>query len=87
MHIHNIQRREEDLTLDIGIKYIEVKFCKSDTTFATQQTTDGITLEITDKTPLEEVIIEDNVKKYHQTKGAFPLIDYPPFVLRYWSLR
>ena len=57
MYIHNIQRRKEDHTLAGQIKYIEGKFRKSRTTFVTQQQTDDITLEITDKIPLEKVII------------------------------
>ena len=67
MHIHNIQVREEDCTLAKRIKYIKGKFSKSGTNFVTQQQTDSSTLKITDKTPLEEVIIEENVKNYHQT--------------------
>ena len=41
------------------------------------QETDGSTLEITDKIPLERVIIEENLKKYHQTKGACPWLGDP----------
>ena len=47
------------------------------TTLVTQQQTNGSTLEIIDKIPLEKVIIEENLKKYHQTKGAGPLLNDP----------
>ena len=33
-----------------------------------------MTLELTDKIPLEKVIIEENLKRYHQTEGACPLL-------------
>ena len=46
----------------IWIKYIEVKFRKPGTTVVTQQQTDGSTLEIIDKTPLEKVTISENLK-------------------------
>ena len=70
MHIHNMQRREEDLNLARQIKYIEVKFRKLGTTFVTKQQTYSSTLKITDKIPLEKVIISENLKTYHQTEGA-----------------
>ena len=57
MNIRNMQRREEDRTLDRRTKYIEGKLSKSGTNFVTQQQTDGSTQEITDKTSLGEVII------------------------------
>ena len=63
MHILNMQRQE---------KY---KFRKSGTTFVTQQKNDSSTLKITDKTPLEKVIIAEKVKKYHQIEGSCPLLD------------
>ena len=50
MHILNMQRQD---------KY---KFRKSGTTFVTEQQTGGSTLDIIDKTPLEKVITEENVK-------------------------
>ena len=62
MHVHNMQRQEEDYTMVRGIKYIEGKSIKSCTNFVTQKQTYGSTLEITDKTPLEKVIMEENVK-------------------------
>ena len=37
----------------------------------------GSTLETTNKIPPENVIIEENLENYHQTKGAFPLLDEP----------
>ena len=68
---------EEDRTLAIQIKYIKGKLSKPGTTLVTQQQTDGRALEITDKIPLEKIIIEENLEKYHQTEGAFPLLDDP----------
>ena len=62
MHVHNMQRQKEDRTMVRGIKYIEGKSIKSDTNFFTQQQIDGSTLEITDKTPLEKVILAEHVK-------------------------
>ena len=62
MHVHNMQRQEEDYTMVRGIKHIEGKSIKSGTNFVTQKQTNGSTLEITDKTPLEKVIMEENVK-------------------------
>ena len=79
MHIRNMQKREEYYNLARQIKYIEGKLRKSVTTFVTQHQTDGRTLEITDKTPLEEVIIAENMKKHHQNKRACPLLDDPQF--------
>ena len=70
-----MQWQEEDRTLSIRVKYIEVKFRKSGTTFFTQEEPDGITLEITYKPPLEKVIISENVKKYHQIEGSCMLLD------------
>ena len=72
-----MQRREEDRTLSRLIKYIKEKFSKPGTTLVTQQQNDGRTLEITDKITLEKIIIEENLKKYHHTKGACPLLDDP----------
>ena len=72
MNILNIQRREEYKTLARWIKYIKVKFKKTGTTFVTQQQTDGSTLKITDKTPLENVVTAEKLKKYHQTEAACP---------------
>ena len=63
--------------MDRRIKYIERKFRRPGTNFVTQQYTNGITLKTTDKTPLEKFIIAENLKKYHQTKGTFPLLDDP----------
>ena len=34
-------------------------------------------MEITEKIPLEKAIVEENPKKYHQTKGACLLLDDP----------
>ena len=62
MHVCNMQRREEDCTLAIHIKYIKGKLRKSGTIFVTQQQSDGRTLEITHKTPLDKVIMSENVK-------------------------
>ena len=47
MHVHNMQRQEEDYTMVRGIKYIEGKSIKSGTNFVTQKQTNGSTLEIT----------------------------------------
>ena len=63
IHIRNMQQRENYFTLYKRIKYIEVKFMKSVTIFFHQQQIDNITLEIIGKTPLEGIIIVDNVKK------------------------
>ena len=68
MHIRNMQKREEYYNLARQIKYIEGKLRKSVTTFVTQHQTDGRTLEITDKTPLGEVIIKENVKIFTRPK-------------------
>ena len=72
-----MQRIEEYRTLSRRIKYIEGKFSKPGTTLVTQQQTHSSTLEITDKIPLEKVIIEENLEKYHHNEGAFPLLDDP----------
>ena len=40
---------------------------KPGTNFVTQQQTNGIKLEITDKISPEKVIIAENLKKYHHT--------------------
>ena len=77
MHIRNMQQQQEDCTMDIRIKYIEDQFRKSGTTFVTEQQTGGSTLDIIDKTPLEKVIIEENVKVYRHTEGACPLLSKP----------
>ena len=69
-HERNIQILEEYLTLARRIKNIEGKFRKPGTTVVIQLQTNGRTLEITYKIPLEKVIIEENLKNYHQTKGA-----------------
>ena len=69
--------REEYWTLARYIKYIGVKFRISGTTFVTQQKTDVSTLEITDKIPLEKVIIAENFKGCHHTERACPLIHDP----------
>ena len=63
-----MQILEEDRTISKWIKYIEGKFRKTGTTLITQQQTNITTLEITEKIPTEKVIIEENLKKYHQTK-------------------
>ena len=60
-----MQRIEEDSTLTRRIKYIEGEFKKPGTTLVTQQQTNGRTLEITDKIPLEKVVVTKNLKKYH----------------------
>ena len=78
MNVRNLQLLEEYSTMDRWIKYIDGKFRKSVTTFVTQQKTESSTLEITIKTPLEKVIIAENVKNYHQTKLSCPLLDNPP---------
>ena len=70
---------EKYCTLARRIKYIEGKFRKSGTTFVTQQQTYNSKLYIADKISLEEVIIEEKVKKYYQTKEACPLLDDPHF--------
>ena len=57
-----MKRIKEDLTLARQIKYIERKFRKLDTPLVTQQQTDRRKLEITDKIPLEKVIIEETLK-------------------------
>ena len=45
------------------MKCIEGNFRKLGTTLVTQQQTDGITLEVTNKITPEKVIIEENLKK------------------------
>ena len=75
MHVHNVQIIEEDHTLSIRIKYIKGKFSKPGNILVTQQQTDGSTLETTYKIPLEKIIIEENLKKYHHTKVYLPLLD------------
>ena len=65
-------RRQHSIHTD---KYTEGKSRKPGTTLVTQQQTDGRTTEITDKIQLEKVIVEEKLKKYHQTKGACPLLD------------
>ena len=45
------------------------------TNFVTPQQTNFSTLKSTYKTSPEKVIIAENVKKYHQIEGAFPLLD------------
>ena len=72
-----MQRREEDHTISRQIKYTEGKFRKLGTTLVTQQQTNGRTLEITYKIPLEKVLIEENPENYHQIKGACPLPNDP----------
>ena len=72
-----MQRIEEYRTLIRRIKYIKGKFSNPCTTLVTQQQTYGRTLEITDKIPLEKVIIEENLKKYHQIEGACQLLGDP----------
>ena len=58
------------------IKYIEGKSSKPSTTFVTQQT-NSITREIIENISLEKVIIAENLKEYHHTEGAWPLLDDP----------
>ena len=70
-----MQIREEEHTLSRWIKYIEGRFSKSGTTLVHQQQTKGRILEITNKMQLEKVIIKENLKKYHQTEGACPLLN------------
>ena len=77
MHVCNMQRREEECTLSIIIKYTEGKFGNLYTTLVTQQQTDGITLEITNKMPLKKVIIAKKKENYHQTEEPCPLINDP----------
>ena len=72
-----MQRREEDRNIDRRIKCIKGKFRKPGTTLVTKQQTDGSILEIIDKPPLKKVIIEENLKNYHQAEGALPLFDDP----------
>ena len=76
-----MQRREEEYTITRRIKYIEDKLRKPGNTLVTQQQTNGITLTITDKTPLEKVIIVENMKEYHHNEGAFSLLDDPRLYL------
>ena len=57
------------------IKYVEKKLKKTLTTFVTKQITDGTIMEFTDKVMLEEEIIVENLKKYHQTEDSCPLFD------------
>ena len=57
-----MKRREEDRTLARRITYIKGKLSKPATTYVDQQQTDGRTLEITDKIPLDKVRIEENLK-------------------------
>ena len=49
MHVHNVQRREEERTLARWIKYINGKFKKAGTTLVTEQQNYSNTLEITEK--------------------------------------
>ena len=63
------------------IKYTKGKFSKPGTTFVTQLQSNGSTLWITVKIPLEKVIIAKNLKKYHQTEGDRPLLDDPQLYL------
>ena len=72
-----MQRIEECWTLDIEIKYIEGKFGKPGTNLVTQQKIEDSTQEITDKIPLQKVIIVENLKKYHYTKGVCQWLDEP----------
>ena len=60
MHIRNTKRRKEDRTLPRLIKYIKGKFRKPVTNLVTQKETNNKALDITDKIPLEKVIIEEN---------------------------
>ena len=86
IHICNMQPWEEDCNLDRQIKYTKGRFRKSGTIFVTLQQTDGITLEIVDKTPLEKFIIEESVKTYHRTKVACPLLYEPQLYLDIWAI-
>ena len=74
-----MQRREEDRNLARRIKYTEGKFRKPGNTLVNQQQNNISTLEITDKILLEKVILAENLKKYHHTKGDCPLLDNPRF--------
>ena len=77
MHLCNIQRRKEDRNLARRIKYIEGKSRKPGTTLVTLQKIDDSTLEITDKIPPVNIIIAEQIKVFHQTKAALPLLDDP----------
>ena len=77
MYVRNIQLQEEDHTFSRKIKYTKGNFIKSGTNFSTQHQTNINTLEITDKAPLEKVILSENLKEYHQTKRACPLLYNP----------
>ena len=59
------------------IKFVEKELKKTLTTFVAKETTDGIIMVFTDKATLEEEIIAENIKKYHQTEDSCPLVDQP----------
>ena len=61
MHVHNVQRREEERTLARQIKYINGKFKKAGTTLVTEQQNYSNTLEITEKKTLQKVKIEEKL--------------------------
>ena len=63
------------------IKLVEKKLEKTSTTFVTTKTNDGSTIELTDKESLENAIIKENTKKYHQTESLCPLF-HPSFTTR-----
>ena len=47
---------------------MEKKLEKRSTTFVTKKAEDGSIIELTDKESLENAIIMENMKKYHQTE-------------------
>ena len=52
---------------------MEKKLKKTSTTFVTKNAADGSVIELTDKQSLEEAIIAEITKKYHQTESTCPL--------------
>ena len=68
MHVRNMQKIEENRNLARQVKYTKGKFRNPDNTLVTQQQTNCSTLEITDKIPLEKVIIEETWKSTTRPK-------------------
>ena len=57
------------------------KFKVNEVNQVTKQQNGSSTLKITENIPPERVIIAENLKKYHQTEGACPLLNDPRLYL------
>ena len=75
--IERMIKLEEQRKLYRKLRPLSKKFSKNLSTTSVIQTRHGRTIEINDKTGMENAIIEANTKKYHQTETSCPFLMEP----------